>query len=98
MCSSAFGNVVPQNLWDAFEEFATEALLNVPEARTITQIMAPWTEQAGYPVLRVTLRDRDAVITQVNYYQKNQFEDKIFKRLILINGNYFRLTFYLFFT
>lgn len=52
-------------MFDAFEGFATEALSNIPEARTVTQILTPWTEQSGYPVLRVSIRDGDAVITQV---------------------------------
>lgn len=56
---------MPQDLWNAFEEFATDALSAVPEARTIAQIMNPWILQSGYPVLSVSLRDADAIITQV---------------------------------
>lgn len=62
---SAFGTVVPQDLWDAMEEFATDALTSLPEARNISQILNPWTLQSGYPVLNVVLRGADAVITQV---------------------------------
>lgn len=57
--------MVPQDLWNAVEEFAADALANLPETRTLTEIMDPWTLQSGYPVLRVTLRGADAVITQV---------------------------------
>lgn len=56
---------MPQDLWDAVEEFATDALSALPETRTLTQIMNPWIVQSGYPVLNVSIRGADAVITQV---------------------------------
>lgn len=60
---SAFGNTIPQDLWNALESYAAASL---PANYTLEDVMSKWTEQPGYPVLDVTLSGVDAVITQVS--------------------------------
>lgn len=59
--------MVPDNLWNATQPYAANALSALPESRTLAQVMTPWTVQSGYPVLRVSLRNADAVITQQRF-------------------------------
>lgn len=91
--SSAYQTVVPQDLFNAFDEFASGAL---PPSRTLSQILGPWTEQSGYPVLRVVLRDNDAVITQVktNHFLNRNHSKRLKFRIKRLVNRYFLIIVY----
>lgn len=50
MKKHAYGNTVTDDLWDAFQ-----ATLTGKEGWTVSELMGSWTQQLGYPVLKVKL-------------------------------------------
>lgn len=53
---------------DLFSSLTNSSIRNVPCRRNFTKIMRGWTEQPGYPVVNITLRGSDAIITQERFY------------------------------
>lgn len=66
---SAFSTAVPQNLFDALAPYAND----LPEGRTFHEVMTTWTEQAGFPVITVSLDGDDAIITQERFYLNTSY-------------------------
>lgn len=66
---SAFSTAVPQDLFDALAPYA----YNLPEGRSFHDVMTTWTEQAGFPLVTVTLNGNDAVITQKRFYSNTSY-------------------------
>lgn len=47
---------------------------HLPDGKSLSEVMGPWTERAGYPVIEVAMSEVDAVITQVSYILCSAFE------------------------
>lgn len=47
------GSVTPDDLWAAFEEQIHDKDVLLPQGMTITSIMKSWTENRGYPLIKV---------------------------------------------
>lgn len=62
--------VTPENLWMAFEYVLKDTNFTLDENINVTQYMKTWTEQPGYPLVKVNRVNKTFVVTQVIYVQK----------------------------
>ncbi len=70
LSSHAYGNATSQDLWRALD--------NHSDFR-ITDVMASWIEQSGYPVITVTERDGKLHLTQKPFKLLGDFQDQTWK-------------------
>ncbi|XP_065213870.1 aminopeptidase Ey-like [Planococcus citri] len=57
--------VTPDDLWEVMEEQVQEDKIKLPT--NVREIMKPWTEQASYPLITVTIENFDVLIKQEPY-------------------------------
>lgn len=55
----------PEELWIAFENVLYDREFELGENITVTQYMRTWTEQAGYPLVKIVKKNDSFVVTQV---------------------------------
>jgi len=57
--------VTPNELWNELENVLYENNFDLGDNFTVTQFMKSWTEQAGYPLIKISKENDTFVITQV---------------------------------
>lgn len=60
-----YGTVTPEDLWTAFEIILYENEFDLGDDINITQYMKSWTEQSGFPLVKIVKENNTFVITQV---------------------------------
>lgn len=55
----------PEKLWIAFENVLYDKEFDLGDNFTITQFMRTWTEQSGYPLVKIVKENNAFIITQV---------------------------------
>lgn len=62
-----FQAATPKQLWEAFEDVLYDNEFYLGDDLTITQFMKSWTEQPGYPLVKIVKENNTFVISQVGY-------------------------------
>lgn len=62
---SRYKATTPEELWIAFENVLYDKEFDIGDNFTVTQFMRTWTEQAGYPLVKIVKENNAFIITQV---------------------------------
>ncbi|VVC40910.1 Hypothetical protein CINCED_3A002040 [Cinara cedri] len=62
-----YAAATPEDLWTAFENVLFEEEFELGDNITVTEFMESWTEQSGYPLVRVKRENDTFVVTQERF-------------------------------